>query len=308
MLRGSICSDSHEGYARGEAGLQSKVAAIPLTRSKTQKGIPPMRSTFFTLLALLGFMAPVMVPATAHAQFAGANVAYEHEGTELQGYLSLPEHDTPASPVIVLTPAWKGLDVYYKQKADSLAKEGYVVFAADIYGKGIRPKTNEEAGKLSGAYKSNPELFRGRMTAAVDYMTRRRNIPNSQVVVIGFCFGGAGVLELARTGIDVAGVVSFHGNLGTKAPAQVGAVNTKVLVLHGSADPIVPQTEVKAFKEEMKAADVKDWQLVEYGNAVHSFTDTNAGTDTSTGVAYDPVVAKRAFAELHRFLAEVFAK
>ena len=245
--------------------------------------------------------------ALAQSMPQGADVVYYHQETRLKGYLNEPASATQDTPVVLLTPAWKGLTLNYKQKADEIAADtGYIVMAIDVYGEGVRPRSNDEAAKLSGAYKANPELFRGRMMAAVDYMTRRRNIQNNQIAVIGFCFGGAGVLELARTGADVAGVVSFHGNLKSAVPAQVGAINTKVLVLHGAADPIVPPEEVQGFKEEMKAAEVKDWQLVEYGNAVHSFTDKNAGTDVSTGVAYDPVVAKRAFAEMHRFLAEVF--
>ena len=261
----------------------------------------------FLLIAVLLSLAPTI--ALAEAVPEGVAVNYYHQETQLEGYLVEPEGAIAATPVVLLTPAWKGLTLNYKNKADEIAREtGYVVMAIDIYGKGIRPRNNEEAAKLSGAYKSNPELFRGRMKAAVDYITRRRNIENSQVAVIGFCFGGAGALELARTGTDVAGVVSFHGNLKSAVPAQVGAVKTKVLVLHGAADPLVTPEELQGFKQEMQTAEVKDWQLVEYGNAVHSFTDKNAGTDPSTGVAYDPVVAKRAFAEMHRFLAEVFAQ
>lgn len=251
-------------------------------------------------------LAIVFAPAQAFAQFAGVSVAYYDGEAELEGYLVTPKNDTPETPVVLLTPAWKGLDVYHKQRADALAAQGYVVLAVDVYGKGIRPLTNDEAAKLSSAYKSNPSLFRSRMKAAVDYMTRRRNIPESQIAAIGFCFGGTGVLELARTGAGVAGVVSFHGGLKTPAAAQTDAIKAKVLALHGADDPYVPPEEVAAFKAEMKQSQTKDWQFVEYGGAVHSFTDTNAGDDPTKGVAYNPTVADRAFKEMHRFLAEIF--
>lgn len=260
-----------------------------------------MFALFLTVIALF--------PGVAMAQYKGVNIAYYDGETELEGYLVKPANETPETPVILLTPAWMGLDVYYKQRADELmAETGAIVMAVDVYGKGVRPRTVDEAAKLSGAYKANPSLLRGRMKAAVDYMTRRRNIPASQIVVIGFCFGGTGALELARTGTPVGAVVAFHGGLATQAPAQVGAVNTRVLVLHGADDPYVQPEEVQTFVAEMKAAQVNDWQLVEYSNTVHSFTDRNAGDDPSKGVAYNPRTEKRAFAELHRLLAEVFSQ
>jgi len=257
----------------------------------------------FFLITLFALM-----PTYALAQFSGVNVTYYDGEVELQGYLAKPPNDTPQTPVVLLTPAWKGLDVYHKQRADALAAQGYVVMAVDVYGKGVRPLTNDEAAKLSSAYKNNPSLFRGRMQAALDYITRRRNISENKVAVIGFCFGGTGALELARTGAGVAGVVSFHGGLKTPVVAQTGAIKTKVLALHGADDPYVPPEEVAQFKDEMKQSQTEDWQLVEYGGAVHSFTDTNAGDDPSKGVAYNPTVAARAFKEMHRFLAEVFAE
>src|SRR5690606_18213487 len=155
------------------------------------------------------------------------------------------------------------------------------VMAVDIYGKGVRAYDNERAAKLSSLYKENPALLRGRMQAALDYITRRRNIPQGQVAAIGFCFGGTAVLELARTGVPIAGVASFHGGLKTPAPAQLGAIRTSLLVLHGAADPHVPAEEVANFTAEMKTAEAKDWQFVSYGNAVHSFTDPDAGDDPS---------------------------
>ncbi len=264
-----------------------------------------MNNKFFAIIII---SIAVMLVNPAYAQFKGANVTYYDGNTELEGYLVKPADETPQTPVVLLTPAWRGLDVYHKQRADELSNKGYVVLAVDVYGKGVRARNNDEAKKLSSAYKNNPSLFRGRMNAALDYITRRRNISADKVAVIGFCFGGTAALELARSGAPIAGAVSFHGNLATKAEAQTDAIVAPLLIFHGADDPYVPLTEVETFKNEIKRAKVKDWQFVEYSGAVHSFTDTNAGNDPSKGVAYNPTVAARAFMEMDRFLVEIFTK
>jgi dienelactone hydrolase len=189
-----------------------------------------------------------------------------------------------------------------------LAEMGYNVFAADIYGKGIRPQP-PEAGKQAGIFKGDRALFRKRLAAGLALLKSDERTDPAKVAAIGYCFGGTGVLELARAGAEVAGVVSFHGGLDASEgfAAKPGGVVAKVLVLHGAVDPYVPADQVAAFEKEMTAAEA-DWQLVSYGGAVHSFTHREAGDDPSKGAAYDKVADRRSWTAMKAFFEELFGE
>jgi len=208
---------------------------------------------------------------------------------------------------VLVVHQWKGLGDYEKKRAEMLARLGYNVFAADIYGKGIRPKTPQDAGAEAGKYKNDRALLRERVRAALDVLTRHELTDPKRVGAIGYCFGGTTVLELARSGADLAGVVSFHGGLSTAAPDDAKNIKAKVLALHGADDPFVPAKEVAAFEDELRQGGV-DWQLVAYGGAVHSFTDWGPGTDNSKGAAYNERADRRSWEAMKQFLAELFNK
>ncbi|MEQ9480688.1 dienelactone hydrolase family protein [Coleofasciculus sp. F4-SAH-05] len=232
-------------------------------------------------------------------------IEYQQGDAVLQGFLAYDDEIQGKRPGVMVVHAWKGLGDYEKQRAKQLAELGYVAFAADIYGKGIRPTTNEEAREQATIYRSNRRLMRDRAQAGLQVLQQYPLTDGNQVAAIGYCFGGGTVLELARSGAPVAGVVSFHGNLDTPNPADAQGIKGRVLVLHGAADPLVPDEQVDAFKREMNYANV-DWQMVMYGNAVHSFSDPNAGNDPSTGVAYNEKADQRSWAAMNRFFAELF--
>jgi dienelactone hydrolase len=175
---------------------------------------------------------------------------------------------------------------------------------AAVYGKGVRADNPKDAAALAGKYKGDRPLLRARINAALDYFRQSPRVDAKKIAAIGYCFGGTTVLELARSGAEVAGVVSFHGGLNTPTPADAKNIKAKVLACHGADDPFVPDTEVLAFQKEMRDAKV-DWHLVSYGNAVHSFTDKNAGNDNAKGAAYNAVADARSWAEMKNFLAEV---
>ena len=179
-----------------------------------------------------------------------------------------------------------------------------MAFAADIYGKGIRAKDAAEAGRLAGRFKGDLPLLRSRARAALDTLAKDPRADASRLFAIGYCFGGTTVLELARSGAPVAGVVSFHGGLATKDPADAKSGKGRVLVLHGAADPYVPPAEVAAFQKEMDEAKV-DWQMVFYAGAVHSFTNPAAGSDPAKGAAYDAKADRRSWEAMKAFLSEV---
>jgi dienelactone hydrolase len=231
-------------------------------------------------------------------------VEYQDGDTTLEGYIAYDDSKTDARPGILVVHQWKGLTSYEKKRCEMLAQLGYVAFAADVYGKGVRPATTAEAGQLAGQYKGDPALLRRRVRLALDQLKSAKPCDPAKTVAIGYCFGGGAVLELARSGADIAGVVSFHGALATKAPAEAKAIHAKVLALHGADDPFVGAEEVAAFQKEMRDSGC-DWQFVAYGGAVHSFTLWDAGSDNSKGAAYNETADKRSWQAMRDFLGEV---
>lgn len=240
--------------------------------------------------------------------FAGIQtkaVEYKEGETVLEGYLAYDDVMEVRRPGILIVHDWMGLQDFAKQKAEELAALGYVVFAADIYGKGIRPANSQEAGTQAGIYKKDRELTRRRAQAALKVLENQSNVDTSKTFAMGYCFGGMVVLELARSGAELEGVVSFHGSLDTPKPEDAKNIKAKILVLHGADDPYVPPKDVAAFEQEMRDAKV-DWQLVSYGGAVHAFTNPAAGNDPSKGAAYNETADKRSWRQLLSFLNEIF--
>ncbi len=250
-------------------------------------------------------LALIFVASVAGAAIKNETVSYKHGGAMLEGYVAYDDASTQKRPVVLVVHEWMGLDANAKMHADNLAKLGYLAFAADIYGKGQNPKNTDEAGKISGFYKSDRHLLRGRVTAALKVAKNHRLANAGKVGAIGFCFGGTTVLELARSGANIDGVVSFHGGLSSPKPEDAKNIKSKVLVLHGADDPYVPDSEVAAFEEEMRRAKV-DWQLFSYGGAVHGFTNPNGGKDPSKGYAYNEKAAKRSWEAMQTFFNELF--
>ena len=182
---------------------------------------------------------------------------------------------------------------------------GFTALAVDIYGKDVRPKNTDEASQQAGLYKGDRKLLRARAKAGLDVLKNNPTVDPAKIAAIGYCFGGTTVLEMARDGQDLAGVVSFHGGLQTNMPAKVGAVKAKVLVLQGADDPYVPMAEREVFQKEMTNAKA-DWQMDYYSGAVHSFTRWDAGTDNSKGAAYNKNADKRSWEAMKTFFKEIF--
>ena len=233
-------------------------------------------------------------------------VKYADGDQKLNGLSIKAAKKNSNNPGILLLPAWLGIDTASKGIAENLSKLGYTVFIADIYGEGNYPKNTSEAGKQAGFYKTNYEAYQKRINLALQELIKSgANADN--IVVIGYCFGGTGVLEAARGNLKVKGVASFHGGLGKDAARPSTPITAKVLVCHGADDPFVSKEEVTAFQQEMRDSKA-DWQMIYYADAVHSFTNPEAGSDNSKGAAYNPVAAKRSFEHLQLFLDEVLKK
>ncbi len=243
--------------------------------------------------------------AVAYAEVRTQVVEYKHGNKVLEGYLAYDDEVKGKRPGVMIVHEWTGLEPYVQKRAEQLAQLGYVAFAIDMYGKGIRPKNDREAAAQAKIYRSDRKLMRDRATAGLRVLQQNQLTDPQRIAAIGYCFGGGTALELARSGANVAGVVSFHGNLDTPNPSDAKNIKGKVLVLHGANDPLVPPEQVLAFAEEMNQAKV-DWQLVAYGGAVHSFTNPESGNDPSKGVAYNQAADKRSFAAMQQFFAEIF--
>jgi dienelactone hydrolase len=241
--------------------------------------------------------------ASALAAVTTKTIEYKEGDTVLEGFLASPSGGGKHSGVVVV-PDWMGLGDNVKMRAKMLANLGYVAFAADVYGKGVRPKNSAEASKLATHYKSDRPLLRRRMRAAFDKLAQQPNVNAKKIAVMGYCFGGTAALELARSGAPVTGVVTFHGGLSTPTPADAKNIKSRVLALHGADDPFVNAQEVAAFQKEMRDAKL-DWEFIAYGNAVHAFTIKEAGNDNSKGAAYNEKADKRSWQEMKRFFKEV---
>lgn len=235
---------------------------------------------------------------------AGETVEYTSGGETMEGYLAQPSTKRLNNPAVLIVHDWMGPSDDVRKKADEMAEMGYVAFAMDVYGKNLRPKTPKEAGAAAGRFKKNTKLFRQRMADALEVLKKHPTVNPEAIVAFGYCFGGTGVLELARAGADVKGVVSFHGGLSTPKPADAANIKGKVLVLHGAIDPMVPVSEVNAFQKAMDKAKV-DYQLIAYAGAVHAFTKKAAGSDPKTGAAYHEAADRRSWEHFRLFLNEV---
>ena len=229
-------------------------------------------------------------------------IDYQEGSTVCEGYVAYDDTKAGKRPGILLFPDWTGVGPYAHKRAAMLVEMGYAVFCADVYGKGIRPQFPACAEEM-GKYLANRPLLKARAKAGLDQMRALPFVDAGKMIAIGYCFGGLTSLELARTGADVIGTVSFHGNLSTDNPADAKNIKGKVLVLHGANDPVVPEPEVSAFFKEMREAKV-DWYFTAYGNAVHSFTQWHVPTGGAQA-AYEERADKRSWVAMQDFFKEL---
>ena len=232
-------------------------------------------------------------------------VEYKDGDTVLEGFLAYDDALKGKLPVVLIVHEWTGIGPYVKNRAEQLAALGYVAFAIDIYGKGVRPADTTEAAKQAAIYRGDRQLMRRRAIAGLEQVKKYPFVDPGKIAAIGYCFGGGVVLEMARSGADLKGVISFHGNLDTPNPADANNIKAKILVCHGADDPHVPQEQVTAFQKEMRIAKA-DWQLVILGNAVHGFTNPDNGNDPSKGAAYNRLADMRSWQAMKNFFKEIF--
>jgi dienelactone hydrolase len=282
--------------------LSGRGLTRPLRRSfpKLKEDLMHFRS-----IRIIGLSAAfLLAAATARAEIKTETIDYKQGDAALEGYLAYD--DGPAKrPGIIVAHEWAGLTSYEKMRSDMLAKMGYVAFAADIFGKGIRPASVPDRMTQIKRYLGDRALFRARMNAALDLLRQNAHVDGGKIAAVGFCFGGAGALELARTGANLGGLVLFHGDFSNPTPQDDRNIKARVLVLHGADDPLVPKAEVDAFEKQMTDAKI-DWQAVLYSGTLHAFSNPETN-DPAHGAQYNERSATRGWTATQDFLGEVFA-
>ena len=257
-----------------------------------------MKQILFILMAL-------SIAVSANAKVVSKPVEYNHEGTRLEGYLAYDDATKDKRPGVLVVHEWWGLNDYVRTRVDNLARLGYVAFALDMYGKGIWTKDPKKARELSGHLRGKP-ILRQRARAGLEILKKNDRVDPARIAAIGYCFGGTTVLELAYSGADVAGVVSFHGGLTAAEPDDVNRIKAKFLICHGADDGFISQEAIQTFQDGMRKSGA-DWQMIFYGGAVHSFTNPGADRAGVKGVAYNKKADERSWKHMQGFFEEIFA-
>jgi dienelactone hydrolase len=256
-----------------------------------------------------GWGAAVLLGMTALPALAAMQakpVEWTLDGTTFSGVLVYDDSDSDKRPGLVMVPNWKGVNDSAIAKAKQLAGDDYVVLVADVYGKGVRPKTDAEAGPVATKLRNDRPVLRARALKAIEVLKAQAGkapLDAGRIGAVGFCFGGTTVLEMARAGAPLAGVVSLHGGLGSPLPAKAGGSHPSVLVLNGADDKGVSKDDIASFEQEMNAAKV-DWEFTNYSGAVHCFAESDA--NSPPGCLYNERAAKRAWKALDDFFEERF--
>ena len=261
-------------------------------------------------LAVFTLVLGIAGIATGEPRIQGKTVEYSAQGVVMKGYLASDENMQGKRPGVLVVHEWWGLDDYARKRAQMLAELGYAALAVDMYGDGKVAVHPDDAGKFSSELMKNFEMGKARFLAAMDFLKQQATVDPTRIAAIGYCFGGGVVLNMARQGVDLKGVASFHGGLMAVKPAQPGMVKAKILVLHGADDKFTTPEQIEAFKQEMKAAGA-DFQFISYPGAMHSFTNPDAdayGKKFNLPLAYNASADKKSWDEMKDFLKAIFEK
>ncbi len=240
---------------------------------------------------------------TVGAEIITKEVTYTLNNINFKGFLAYDNAVKGKRPGVLVAHEWWGLNDFTKTQVKDLAGMGYSAFAVDMYGEGKKTIDPKIAAKMAGEVRGTP-LMRERIQAGLKALLSQEAVDPQRIAAIGFCFGGTAVLELAYSGAAIKGVVTLHGGLFSPKPEDLGNIKAKLLVLHGADDPTMPQETISRFQESMRKSGA-DWQMVYFGNTIHSFTNPASGNDNSKGVAYNALSAERAFKYMKMFLKEI---
>jgi dienelactone hydrolase len=263
-----------------------------------------MKSIYMILLASLTTFF------SAAAEVRHEEVTYSANGVTMKGYLAYDDAAKGKRPGVLVVHEWWGHNEYARQRARMLAALGYTALAVDMYGDGKQAAHPDEAGKFAAAVMQNMEGAKVRFMAAFDLLKKHKTVDGNRLAAIGYCFGGAMVLQAARWGLNLKGVVSFHGSYGTQTPAQAGKVKAAVLVCHGADDQFATAEQIAALKKEMADAKV-DFQFISYAGAKHGFTNLDAdeyGKKFGLPLAYNKMADEKSWATMQQFFKRTLGK
>jgi dienelactone hydrolase len=260
---------------------------------------------------LIGAVLALLLTTPALAAIKEEPVTYKDGETTMKGFVVYDTAKQGKRPGIVIVPEWWGITKHMHNEARAFAGQGYTAFIADMYGEGKTADNPKDAGALSGAVMKNPQTMEARFDAARAQLVKHPTVDPTRIGAVGYCFGGAVVLNMARAGADLAGVAGFHASLGLNTPAPApGTVKAKILVLNGADDPFVKKEQYVTFKADLDAAKA-DYRVIEYPGAVHAFTNPEAtamGQKFNLPLRYDAKANEQAKAEAAKFFAQVFKK
>jgi dienelactone hydrolase len=266
------------------------------------------RITLFLATVLCTTLATGLT--SAEAKVIGKNIDYSAQGVVLKGYVAYDDKIEGKRPGILVVHEWWGLNDYTRRRARMLAELGYTALAVDMYGEGKQAMHPDDAKAFSSAVMKDFDSAKARFFAAMELLKKEPTVDADQIAAIGYCFGGGVVLNMARQGVDLKGIVSFHGTLAAVKPAQPDEVKAKILVLNGADDKFVPTEQIAAFKKEMTDAKA-DFRFINYPGAVHAFTNpeaTKLGKQFKLPLAYNAKVDKESWKEMKKFFAVIFKK
>ena len=260
---------------------------------------------------LLGALLALSITAPALAAIKETPVTYKDGEATMKGFVVVDTAKKGKRPGIIVVHEWWGITKHIHNEARRLARAGYTAFIADMYGDAKTADNPKDAGALSGSVMKNPQAMESRFNAARAELAKQPSVDPARIGAVGYCFGGAVVLNMARAGADLAGVAGFHASLGLNTPAPApGAVKARILVLNGADDPFVKQEQYATFKSDLDAAKA-DYKVITYPGAVHAFTNPEAtalGKKFNLPLRYDAKANKAAEAEASKMFAEVFKK
>lgn len=256
---------------------------------------------------LISLLLLSLLPSAALAAVKGKEVSYTANGTTMKGWLAYDDAAKGRRPGVLVVHEWWGHNAYIRKRADMLARLGYVALAVDMFGDGKQAHHPDEAGKFAREISANRPMARARFEAAMKFLQNQRNVDGKNLAAIGYCFGGGVVLNMAREGVDLKGVASFHGGLATDTPAQPGKIKAQLRIFTGEDDKIVPIAQVDGFVREMEAAGA-NYQIVVYPGATHAFTNPAADEYARTfnlPMGYNEAADKDSWSKLQDFLADI---
>ncbi|MCE5194285.1 MAG: dienelactone hydrolase family protein [Nitrospiraceae bacterium] len=260
------------------------------------------------LLFAISFLLILTGLAFAKPDIEGKEVSYKDGEVVMKGYIAYDKNIKGKKPGVLIVHEWWGLNEFSKKRARMLAEMGYTALALDMYGNGKQLMHPDDAKKFSSELFKNFDTAKLRFNSALEFLKKQTTVNSEKIAAIGFCFGGSIVLNMAREGIDLKGVASFHGGLAPVKPAQKGIVKAKILVLHGADDTFATKEQIESFKKEMKDAGV-NYKFISYPGAIHSFTNPDAdmyAKKFNMKVAYNENADKKSWKELEKFLKSIF--